>query len=149
MPIALLLGYAAMMIIVMVAFTVAFLALPRESVYELQSWQPSTLWLALDIGICLVAGFIGGAVATMIGRKRAGILLAFIVVIVSLVVAWSVQSAPRDLEGRPEFPTKDMSFMDGGKWTDMPSWMPWAHGGIGFISVLMGTSFAGRRSKHE
>ncbi len=149
MPIAIIVGYIAMMLIVMVAFTVAFLALPRESVYVPQSWEPSTLWLALDIGICLVAGFTGGVVTTMIGRKRAGILLAFIVMIGALGVAWSVKSAPRDLEGRPEFPTADMSFMDGGKWTDMPEWMPWAHGGIGFFSVLMGTSFAGRRSKHD
>ncbi|MSR42257.1 MAG: hypothetical protein EXS10_10230 [Phycisphaerales bacterium] len=148
-PLGVILGCAAMMLIVMVSFAVAFLALGVESVYKPESWEPSQLGLGIDLAVWLVAGFTGGAVATMVGRRRAGLLLAFSFALVSISFAVFGWNSMQDRTNRPALPPKDMAFMDGGNWTEMPEWIPWAHGGLGFISVIIGTMAAGRRPKDD
>ncbi len=148
-PLGVVLGYAAMAIIITIGFAVAFLALGAESVYAPESWEPSRLWLGIDVGLALVAAYFGGVVATMIGRRRAGLLLAFIVAIAGIVMATVAAGSLEDFKDRPAVPTADMSFIDSGKWTEMPGWLPWAHAGIGFVGVLIGTSRAGRRATND
>lgn len=148
-PLGVVLGYATMAIIVMIGFTIAFLALGAESVYAPKSWQPSTLWLGIDVGLALVAAYFGGVVATMVGRRRAGLLLACIVAAVGIAMATIAAGALEDFQDRPAVPSADVSFTDSGKWTEMPGWLPWAHAGIGFVGVLIGTSRAGRRATND
>lgn len=80
-------GYIAMAIFVTVVFIGLFLALGVERAFQPDSYEVSTLWLAISTLISVGGAILGGYVCAAVGRNmRACKALAAIVVILGLLL---------------------------------------------------------------
>jgi hypothetical protein len=107
---AVVLGYAAIVILVMVLFTALYAALGPSGAFEPSpSWQPSALWLILTSVAGAAAALLGGALAAWVGRGlRPAVILACVVGALGLAQAAMMLARPAQGQiPRPEQPTRE------------------------------------------
>ena len=63
-------GSVAMVIVIMVSFTVAGIALGTEGMFKPGVWEPSNSWLAMSLVVSLLAAIVGGAACAFIAGRR-------------------------------------------------------------------------------
>jgi hypothetical protein len=80
-------GYIAMAIFITVVFVCLFLALGVDRAFQPDSYEVSTLWIAISLGISLGGAILGGYLCAAVGKSlRACKALAVIVVVLGLLL---------------------------------------------------------------
>ena len=132
---AVVLGYLAMAALLFATFTLAYVVMGTERAFQPQSYDVSTLWLALSIVIGFAAAVVGGLVASRIGGERAVKSLLIVVVLLGLATAvMGMMSPPKNPGAR----TGDVPVMQAMNVAGSPSWIEWANIVIGSAGTLVG-----------
>jgi hypothetical protein len=127
-------GYAAISLFFFAAFAGVYFTLGVERIFQSDSYQVSTLWLALSAVISLVGCALGGYICAAIsGSKRTCELFAAIVLII--LVAFCI---PKIRDPNPHVRAGDVSYMDAMRLTQMPLWMHVLNPVLGAVGVLLG-----------
>jgi hypothetical protein len=85
---AVILGYAAMFVIVFVTLTASYFALGMEKTFRPGSFDVTPLWVLVMMVFSFVAAIVGGRVCRMISQKRLALsLLVVLILVLGLVSA--------------------------------------------------------------
>jgi hypothetical protein len=128
-------GYAAMAVVVMAGFAVAFVA--PDFAYQKDSLDVSTGWLVYTLVLSLVGAIVGGFVCGWIARDYRPV-----VALAALALAFGLFEAARNA-GRAR-PTKSpqeiaaMSMMDKAQISVQPTAYAWTLPFVGAAGVLIG-----------
>jgi hypothetical protein len=129
-------GYAAMFIGVMVLFTAYFFLIGVEATYEPGSYEVTALWIIGSIILSFVAAYVGGWVCTVLARERlAAKVLAGIVLVLGVVMAFMWTS-----EGAGAVRMGDVSISDAMSMSVEPRWLTLLNPFLGALGVLLGAA---------
>ena len=129
-------GYLVMAIFIAVVFMGAFLALGVERVFQPDSYEVSTLWLAISTGLSLCGAILGGYVCAAIGRSmRACQALAAIVVILGLLLC--LPAMKRGSSG-PNVRAGEIPDLQAMRLGVMPIWAHLLTPVLGAVGILLG-----------
>ena len=126
-------GYIAMAIVLTSVFLGVYLALGLERVFQPDSYEVSTLWLAVSAVISFCSAIAGGYVCAAISRITGACqVLALIVVVLSIVLC--LPKIREDFHVRAgEVPTLQVMQL-----AQMPAWMYVLTPVLGAVGVLSG-----------
>lgn len=131
----LIVGYFVMAIFIAVVFMGAFLALGVERVFQQDSYEVSTPWLAISTGISLCGAILGGYVCAAIGRSmRACQALAAIVVILGLLLCLPAMKR----SGGPNVRAGEVPNLQAMQLGVAPVWVHLLTPVLGAVGVLLG-----------
>jgi amino acid transporter len=126
-------SYIVMAIFITVVFIGVFLALGVERVFQPDSYEVSTLWLAISTAISFCSAILGGYVCAAISRcMRACQVLALIVLILGIILCLpKIHEDPHVRAG--DVPTLQVMHL-----AQMPVWMHVLTPVLGAVGVLLG-----------
>jgi hypothetical protein len=129
-------GYIAMAIIITVVFIGAFLALGVERAFQPDSYEISTLWIAISMAISFGSAIVGGCVCAAISKSlRACQALAAIVVILGFLLCLpAIQRG----EGGPNVRAGEVTSLEAMRLEVAPIWMHLLNPILGAVGVLLG-----------
>jgi cytochrome bd-type quinol oxidase subunit 2 len=134
---AVVLGYVIMMVFVFATFSAAYLAMGTEGSFKPDSYDVSTLWVALSIGLGLVAAILGGWVAAAVARGPKGShVLAVVVFVVGIVMALPAVTSPP--EDRQEVRGAEVGNLEAMQYAKQPTWMLLFNPVLGAVGALVG-----------
>ena len=129
-------GYLVMVVFVFATFLIAYVAMGTGGAFQPGSYEVTGLWVAISVGLGLIAAIIGGHICSKIApRSRAPLALALLVLILGLALAVPALRAPD--EG-PAIRTGEVGNLEAMQHARQPDWMLIANPIIGFIGVLIG-----------
>jgi len=132
---AVIIGYIVMAIVAFAVCTCAYLVLGTDRVFEPDSYNVSTIWIALMIGIAVVGGILGGLVCAAISKsKGACMALAIIVVIVGMISAIVTEMKERPSAAR----SGDLSNLEAMTKAQTPVWVCFVNPVLGAVAVMLG-----------
>ena len=134
---AVVLGYMVMFVFVFVSFSVAFIAIGTERGFKPDSYDVSDLWIALSIGLGLVAAILGGVAAAAVAKSAKG-PRALAVVILILGLAMALPGLTASDKDQPEVRTGDVENMEAMQNAKQPTWMLLLNPVIGAVGALIG-----------
>jgi len=130
-------GYLAMVAVVMLTFPVAQVLVGPERAFRPESYEVSGLWLAVSFVLGAAAAVVGGWVCARIGRStRAVKVLAGGVLVLGLLMA-----VPALLQGNaaPAEPrTPDVTYFEALQKAKQPPWVALLNPFVGAAGVLLG-----------
>src|ERR1700686_1439646 len=133
---AVVVGYAAMFVFYFAVFTGVYIALGPERVFKPDSYEISTLWLAVSIVVTLGGAVLGGYVCAAISKSaRTCQVLAFIVFLAGILLC--LRALMRDDES-PHVRAGEVPNMQGRQLAATPNWMHLLSPVIGAAGVLLG-----------
>jgi amino acid transporter len=126
-------SYVVMVIFITVVFIGIFLALGVERVFQPDSYEVSTLWLAISAVISFGSAILGGYVCAAISRSmRACQVLALIVLVLGMLLC--LPKMREDFHVRAgDVPTLQVMRL-----AQMPVWMHVLSPVLGAVGVLLG-----------
>ena len=81
-------GYASMALLIVVLFSLAYLALGADGSFKEGSWDVSGAWLVMSIVVGIGAAFLGGFVCRWVSRRMRGVwVLAGVIIILGIAGA--------------------------------------------------------------
>ena len=128
------LGYAAMFVVVAASFTALQLGMGTERVFRPGSYEASSLFLACAVVLSLIAAVVGGLVCAAIAR-RVGPTRALAVVVLVLGVLNAVMNMNKPLPG-PR--VGDITPFEAAQKATQPAWYLWSLPVIGAAGCLIG-----------
>jgi len=133
---AVVVGYAAMFVFYFAVFTGVYIALGPERVFKPDSYEISTLWLAVSIVVTLGGAVLGGYVCAAISKSaRTCQVLAFIVFLAGILLC--LPALMRDDES-PHVRAGEVPNMQAMQLAVTPNWMHLLSPVIGAAGVLLG-----------
>lgn len=127
-------GYVAISVVFLAAFAGVYFALGVERIFQSDSYEVSTLWLALSAAISLGGAILGGYICAAISRSmRTCELFAAIVLIILVIFC-----IPKLRDPNPHVRAGDVGFADAMRLTQMPIWMHVLNPVLGAVGVLLG-----------
>lgn len=130
-------GYVALVLVVLAGIGVAWLALGGEGAFDGEGPAPSGAWIALNLMSGLIAAVIAGLVARRIGGSQLAVrILAGFVLALGLVVAAMAGSA--DDREPAAGPVAEMTFREAGQYAEQPAWYNWLVPLVGAVGVMIG-----------
>ena len=136
-------SYLVMFIFMFAAFTGFYLALGTEGTFQTDSYKVTTVWIALTVVVCLLAGIVGGFLcATISNSKRTCQIFALIVFLIGLVVCCipAMQRSP----DAPNVRAGEVSNLDAMALAVSPMWLNLLTPVISAAGVLLGARMKGR-----
>jgi hypothetical protein len=129
-------GYIAMAIVITVVFIGAFLALGVERAFQPDSYEISSLWIALSIVIGFGSAILGGYVCAAVSKsRRACQALAAIVVILGFLLCLpAIQRG----EAGPNVRAGEVTSLEAMRLEVAPIWMHVLNPILGAVGVLLG-----------
>ena len=129
-------GYIAMAIIISILFIGHFMALGVERAFEPDSYEISTLWIAISMAISFGSAVVGGCVCAAISKSlRACQALAAIVVILGFLLCLpAIQRG----EGGPNVRAGEITILEAMRLEVAPIWMHLLNPVLGAVGVLLG-----------
>ena len=136
-------SYVVMFIFLFIAFTGCYLALGgAEGVFRTDSYEVSTVWVALTIAVCLVAGIIGGFLCAAISKSRKTCqVFAFIVFFLGLVACIPAMKRNPDA---PNVRAGEVPSLDAMRLAVSPLWLHLLTPVVSAAGVLLGARMKGR-----
>ena len=139
---AIIASYAVMFIFLFAAFTGCYFALGVEGAFQTDSYEVSTVWIALTIGVCLFAGIIGGLLCAEISKsKKTCQIFAFIVFFGGLLACIP---AMRRSPNAPNVRAGEVSNRDAMRLAVQPMWLHLLTPVVSAAGVLLGARMRGR-----
>ena len=131
-------GYIAMVIVVMITFTILFLILGTEGAFKPNEFNPSATWVAVTLVLSIVAAVIGGWVCALIARSaKTAAILAGIVLVLGLILAILQLTAETSTEPR----TGDLESLEAMQKGTQPVWVSLLNPFIGAAGIMLGARF--------
>lgn len=139
---AIIVSYVAMFIFLFAAFTGCYLALGAEGAFQTDSYEVSTIWIALTVVVCLLAGTIGGFLCAAISKnKRTCQIFAFIVFILGLLAC--IPALKRNPDA-PNVRAGEVSNLEAMGLAVSPMWLHLLTPVVSAAGVLLGARIKGR-----
>lgn len=135
-------GYVVMFALLFIVFSMAYLALGVNRVFQPGSWSPAGSWIALTIAVGLVAAVIGGYLCAAIARDYRGPLgLVGLVIVLGLLSAIPAVTGgdPAATTPRPE----TVSMFEAMSNAAQPAWVAFLNPVLGAVGVLAGARMRG------
>ena len=138
-------GYATLVVVVMAAVGLSWLALGGGGAFAGEGPEPSSLWLTLNLVGGFIAASVGGWVSRRVGRSANAVTILIGLVLLLGVV--SALTADSQFEKRPRIdkPVAEMSFIEAGGHAKQPAWYNWVIPLVGAVGVWLG----GRRQEEQ
>jgi len=133
-------GYLVLFAVAFVLFSLTWLALGADRLFEAGRWDVSGAWIAVSIVLGLIANMAGGFSCSKLGASRHA---PFILVV--LVAAGSALSGIPDgaaVGVRPDA----VSMFDAMNSLQQPVWLLWLNPVFGVIGVVLGAGLETRAS---
>ncbi len=142
---ALIAGYAGIMLSVMLAFTAAYVALGADGAFAPASYAPSGTWIALSLVVGLAAALLGGWLCARIaGETRTPAVLALILFGLGAAFAFAETGKP-DPGPRPPSISREEATLN----ARMPTWLAFVQPVLGAAGVLAGSRLRRRPARDE
>lgn len=140
---AVILGYLAMAVFVIVSLTVAFLVLGVSRVYQEGSWEVSTTWITASIVLGFAAAVIGGQVCARIAPRPKPLF-----VLIGIVIVAGLAMAPGNVGHEDPGPRgEEVSVTEVMANSRQPDWVDWLNPSIGAIGLFRGGARARRAQR--
>ena len=134
---AIIVSYVAMFIFLFAAFTGCYLALGAEGSFQADSYEVSTVWIALTVVVCLLAGLIGGFLCALISKsKKTCQIFAFIVFFLGLLACIPAMKRNPDA---PNVRAGEVSNFEAMRLAVSPMWLHLLTPVISAAGVLLGS----------
>ena len=139
---AIIASYAVMFIFLFTAFTGCYLALGTEGTFQTDSYEVTTVWIALTFVVCLLAGIIGGFICAAISKnQRTCQIFAFIVLFLGLIACIpALQRSP----DAPNTRAGEVSNLEAMRLAVMPTWVHLLTPVMSAVGVMVGARMKGR-----
>ena len=139
---AVIVSYVAMFIFLFAAFTGCYFALGVEGTFQTDSYNVTTVWIALTVVVCLVAGIIGGLLCAAISKsKKTCQVFAFIVLFLGLLACIPAMQRNPDA---PNTRAGEVSNFEAMGLAVSPMWVHLLTPVISAAGVLLGARLKGR-----
>ena len=137
---AVILGYVVMVVFVMLAFTIVYLAMGTERAFQAGSYDVSTMWLVVSLVLGLVAAILGGLVCVLIAKRPTPpLVLAGIVLVLGLLLAAAQMVAP--LTDRVHVRDVALGNFEAMQNAQQPTWVTFVNPFLGAVGVVLGARF--------
>lgn len=134
---AIIASYAVMFAFMFAAFTGFYFALGSEGTFQTDSYNVTTVWAALTVVVCLLAGMVGGFLCAKISKsKRTCQIFALIVFLVSLLIC-TLPAIKRSPDA-PNVRAGEVATMDAMELAVSPMWLNLLNPVLGVAGVLLG-----------
>lgn len=144
---AVVVGYLATAITIIITYNVAYLILGAEGSYQTDSWNVSTTWVILSIIVGLGSAWLGGRICTRIaGSHVAAKYLIALIIVLGIVTAMMTNQG--EMETVREVAP---SMMEAAAKSIQPMWLAWLNPLLGALGVAIGSGLldAGRGKNSE
>lgn len=139
---AIIASYVVMFIFLFAAFTGCYFALGAEGTFQTDSYEVTTVWIALTVVVCLLAGIIGGFLCAAISKsKRTCQVFAFIVFFLGLLACIPAMKRNPDA---PNVRAGEVSNIEAMGLAVSPMWVHLLTPVISAAGVLLGARMKGR-----
>ncbi len=146
-------GYFAMIVWIMVTVTIAWKTLGPAFAFKEGTTEVTVGWLAVNLPLSLLGAVLGGWVAAFVGRSPTGgpvKALAVLILVLGLATGVAhlyVDPAPEDREAAAaeEKPVTEMSGFQASSEAIQPTWYNFVIGPLGFAGVWLGGTLQRRR----
>ena len=139
---AVIVSYVAMFIFLFAAFTGCYFALGVEGTFQPDSYNVTTVWIALTVVVCLLAGIIGGLLCAAISKsQRTCQIFALIVFFLGLVACIPAMQRSPDA---PNTRAGEVSNLEAMRLAVSPMWVHLLTPVISAAGVLLGARMKGR-----
>jgi cytochrome bd-type quinol oxidase subunit 2 len=139
---AIIASYVVMFIFLFAAFTGCYFALGAEGTFQTDSYEVSTVWIALTVVVCLLAGIIGGFLCAAISKsKRTCQIFAFIVFFLGLLACIPAMKRNPDA---PNVRAGEVSNLEAMGLAVSPMWLHLFTPVVSAAGVLLGARMKGR-----
>jgi cytochrome bd-type quinol oxidase subunit 2 len=140
--VAIIASYVVMFIFLFAAFTGCYFALGTEGVFQTDSYEVSTVWIALTVVVCLLAGVIGGFLCAAISKStRTCQVFAFIVFFLGLLACIPAMKRSPDA---PNVRAGEVSNVEAMGLAVSPMWLHLLTPVLSAAGVLLGARMKGR-----
>lgn len=138
-------GYLVMAIVVMITFSLTYLAMGAEGAFKPGSYDPSLLWIVISFVLGLIAAVLGGLVCAVIARSpRPPLVLAAVVLVLGLLLA--VPVLIEDRGGEPPVRSGDLDNFEAMNSARQPLWVALLNPLVGAAGTLLGARLKRRKS---
>ena len=135
-------SYAVMFIFLFAAFTGCYLALGTEGAFQADSYNVTTVWIALTVVVCLLAGIIGGFLCAAISKsKKTCQIFAFVVFFGGLLACIPAMKRNPDA---PNVRAGEVSNREAMNLAVSPTWLHLLTPVVSAAGVLLGARMKGR-----
>ena len=135
-------SYVVMFIFMFAAFTGCYLALGADGAFQTDSYEVSTVWIALTVVVCLLAGVVGGFLCATISKsKRTCQIFAFIVFFAGLLACIPAMKRNPDA---PNVRAGEVSNLEAMGLAVSPMWLHLLTPVVSAAGVLLGARMKGR-----
>jgi cytochrome bd-type quinol oxidase subunit 2 len=139
---AIIASYAVMFVFLFAAFTGCYFLLGAEGAFQTDSYEVSTIWIALTVVVCLLAGIIGGFLCAAISKsKRTCQIFAFIVFFLGLLAC--IPAMKRN-PNAPNVRAGEVSNLEAMELAVSPMWLHLLTAVLSGAGVLLGARLKGR-----
>lgn len=132
---AVIIGYLGIALIIMVSFSIAYMILGAEGSYQSNSWNVSTTWIILSIGLGFVSAWIGGKICISIARNH--VAPKYLVALILMFGILSIMNA--DHESIDTVRSISPSIMEAMNNSIQPLWLSYLNPGLGVLGVIIGS----------
>ncbi len=135
------LGYVVMAVAIMIAFTLAWVALGADGSFAPGTYEVSVVWIVMSIVVGLLAAILGGFVCAAIARSATPPkVLAAIVLVLGLALAIPELGGDRTPAARPA----EVSMSEANRNAEQPVWVLLLNPLIGAVGVVVGARLKSR-----
>jgi hypothetical protein len=139
---AIIASYVVMFIFLFAAFTGCYFALGAEGTFQTDSYEVTTVWIALTVVVCLLAGIIGGFLCAAISKsKRTCQIFAFIVFFIGLLACY-IPAMKRNPDA-PNVRAGEVSNREAMRLAVSPLWLHLLTPVVSAAGVLLGARLKG------
>jgi cytochrome bd-type quinol oxidase subunit 2 len=139
---AIIASYAVMFVFLFAAFTGCYFALGAEGTFKTDSYEVSTIWIALTVVVCLLAGIVGGFLCAAISKSRKTCqIFAFIVFFLGLLACIPAMKRSPDA---PNVRAGEVSNLEAMGLAVSPMWLHLLTPVVSAAGVLLGARMKGR-----
>jgi|ERR1043166_5781646 FtsH-binding integral membrane protein len=128
-------GYIAVTLFAFAVCTCAYLGLGVERVFEPESYDVSTIWIVIMIGVALVGGVLGGLICAAISKSK-GACMAFAIVILVVGIIAAVVTGMKEHPTTPR--SGDVSNLEAMTKAQTPAWLCYVNPALGAVGVMLG-----------
>ncbi len=138
---AVIVGYIAMVLVVMVFLTGAYLALGADRAFQEGSYEVTPLWIAIWAPVSFGAALLGGVVCAKVSKHSKGAVLSLVILIGVLGAGNAIYRMTSDAPS-PEMQVRsgDVSNVDAMQSAQAPAWMSISEPIMGIIGVMLGAT---------